>query len=130
MDSFNGTLVCTFLYLRRHTTAVTVRITKSKTPAMMKYWPWWDWTTRVLCNWEEIPFITTALLWQPADKEMQRNSMHGEKNKDVYISKECNPKQWYINHYLEEGYSHSAECDVQQVATHSSGIAHTLPGCA
>lgn len=35
-----------------------------------------------------------------------------------------------MNHYLQGACSHSAECDVQQVATHSNGTAHTLPGCA
>lgn len=132
MDTCNGTLVCVFLPLHRHTTAAMVRITRTKPPSMMMYWPLLGRTTSVLCNWQETFTISTAFLWQPSNKEIQRNSMHEQKKQynHLYISKVQNLKQCYIDHYLVGGCSHSAEIDVQQVATDSSGTSHTLLGCA
>lgn len=76
MDICNGTLVCVFLHLHKYTAAITVRITKSKSPSMKMHCPWVDRTTCALCNWVENSGIPTSLFWQPADKEMQSNLMH------------------------------------------------------
>lgn len=52
------------------------------------------------------------------------------KKNHLSISKVQNLKWCYTDHYLVGGWSHSAEIDVQLMATHSSGTSHTLPGCA